>query len=127
MEETPEVAKEQGYVSSIYGRRRYLPSINDRNYNVRSRAEREAINMPIQGTASDIVKIAMLKVEAALKREGLKTQMIMQVHDELLFESPDAEVEKALEIIKREMEAAVELDVPLTVEIAAGKNWMTAK
>ncbi len=127
MEETPEIAKEQGYVSSIYGRRRYLPSINDRNYNVRSRAEREAINMPIQGTSSDIVKIAMLKVDAALKRENLKTQMIMQVHDELLFESPEAEIEKAMEIIKREMESAVELDVPLTVEIGAGDNWMTTK
>ena len=100
MEETPEVAKEQGYVTSIYGRRRYVPSINDRNYNVRGRAEREAINMPIQGTASDIVKMAMLKVDDALRRENLKTQMIMQVHDELLFESPDEEVEKAMEIVK---------------------------
>ncbi len=127
MEETPEIAKEQGYVSSIYGRRRYLPSINDRNYNIRSRAEREAINMPIQGTSSDIVKIAMLKVDAALKKEKLKTQMIMQIHDELLFESPEAEVEKAMEIIRREMEAAVELDVPLTVEIGAGENWMSVK
>lgn len=127
MDETPEIAREQGFVTSLYGRRRYLPSIKDRNYNVRSRAEREAINMPIQGTASDIVKIAMLKVDEALKREGLKTRMIMQVHDELLLESPDAEVEKALEIIKTEMEKAVQLDVPLTVEIGAGKNWMTTK
>jgi DNA polymerase I len=83
--------------------------------------------MPMQGTSSDIVKIAMLKVDAALKRENLKTQMIMQVHDELLFESPEAEVEKAMEIIKREMESAVELDVPLTVEIGAGDNWMSVK
>ncbi len=127
MEETPEIAKEQGYVSSIYGRRRYIPSINDRNHNVRSRAEREAINMPIQGTASDIVKISMLKVDDALRREGLKTKMIMQVHDELLLESPNDEVEKAMEIVKREMENAVKLDVPLTVEIGAGKNWMIAK
>ena len=127
MEETPEAAKEQGYVSSIFGRRRYVPTINDRNYNVRSRAEREAINMPIQGTASDIVKIAMLRVDEALKRENLKTRMIMQVHDELLLESPDAEVEKVLEIVTKEMEAAVELDVPLIAEIGAGKNWMTAK
>ncbi len=127
MEETPEVAKEQGYVSSIYGRRRYVPSINDRNHNVRGRAEREAINMPIQGTASDIVKMAMLKVDDALRRENLKTKMIMQVHDELLLESPDDEVEKVMEIVKHEMETAVELDVPLTVEIGAGKNWMTAK
>jgi DNA polymerase I len=127
MEETPKIAREQGYVSSIYGRRRYVPSINDRNYNLRLRAEREAINMPIQGTASDIVKMAMLKVDAALKRENLKTRMIMQVHDELLLESPNDEVERVKEIVKKEMESAVELDVPLTVEIGAGENWMTAK
>lgn len=127
MEETPEIAKEQGYVTSIYGRRRYFPSIKDRNFNVRNRAEREAINMPIQGTASDIVKMAMLKVDAALKREKLETKMIMQVHDELLFEAPEAEVEKAMEIIKNAMETTVELDVPLLVEIGAGENWMNAK
>jgi DNA polymerase-1 len=127
MDETPLVAREQGYVTSLYGRRRYLPGINDRNYNVRSRAEREAINMPIQGSASDIVKIAMLRVDKALKAEKLETRMIMQVHDELLFEAPEAEVGRATEIIKREMEAAAELSVPLTVEIGAGKNWMTAK
>jgi DNA polymerase-1 len=127
MEETPKVAREQGYVSSIYGRRRQIPSIKDRNFNVRHRAEREAINMPIQGTASDIVKIAMLKVDAALRRENLKTQMIMQVHDELLLESPEAEVEKAMEIVRREMESAVEIDVPLLVEVGAGDNWMNAK
>jgi DNA polymerase-1 len=127
MDETPEAAREKGFVSSIYGRRRYLPSINDRNYSIRQRAEREAINMPIQGTASDIVKIAMLKVDEALKREKLQTKMIMQVHDELLFEAPDAEVEKAMEIIRREMESAVEIDVPLLIEIGAGENWMNAK
>ncbi|MDQ3129838.1 MAG: DNA polymerase I [Acidobacteriota bacterium] len=127
MEETPEIAREQGYVTSIYGRRRYFPSINDRNFNLRHRAEREAINMPIQGTASDIVKMAMLKVDEAIRREKLQTRMIMQVHDELLFESPAAEVEKATQIIKQAMETAVELDVPLTVEIGAGENWMTTK
>ncbi len=127
MDETPEVAREQGYVSSIYGRRRYVPAIKDRNFNLRHRAEREAINMPIQGTASDIVKMAMLKVDDALKRENLKTRIVMQVHDELLLESPDDEVERAMAIVKREMESVVELDVPLTVEIGAGENWMTAK
>jgi len=127
MDETPEMAREKGFVTSIYGRRRYFPSINDRNFNVRTRAEREAINMPLQGTASDIVKLAMLKVDEALQREGLKTQMIMQVHDELLFEAPEAEVEKASEIIKKAMESAVELDVPLTVEVGAGDNWMSVK
>ncbi len=127
MDDTPEVAREQGFITSIYGRRRHLPSINDRNFNIRSRAEREAINMPIQGSASDIVKIAMLKVDAALKRENLETKVIMQVHDELLFESPEAEVEKAIEVIKQAMESAVELDVPLTVEIGVGANWMSTK
>jgi len=127
MDETPLVAREQGYVTSLYGRRRYLPGIKDSNYNVRARAEREAINMPIQGTASDIVKIAMLRVDKALKAANLETRMIMQIHDELLFEAPEAEVKQATEIIKREMEAAAELSVPLTVEIGSGKNWMTAK
>ncbi len=127
MEETPKVAREQGYVSSIYGRRRYVPTIKDRNYNVRLRAEREAINMPIQGTASDIVKIAMLKVDEALKRENLQTRIVMQVHDELLLEAPDAEVERAKELVRREMETAVSLDVPLLVEVGAGENWMNAK
>jgi len=127
MDEIPETARKQGYVTSMFGRRRYFPSINDRNYSVRSRAEREAINMPIQGTASDIVKIAMLRVHEALKKENLKTKMIMQVHDELLFEAPKDEVEKASEIIKREMEAAADLDAPLVVEVGAGDNWMDAK
>ncbi len=127
MDDTPAIAREQGYITSLYGRRRYFPSINDRNFNLRTRAEREAINMPLQGTASDIVKIAMLKVDEALTREKLETKMIMQVHDELLFESPESEVEKATEIIKKAMESAVELDVPLTVEIGAGANWMSAK
>lgn len=127
MEETPEKAREQGYTASIFGRRRYFPSINDRNYNVRLRAEREAINMPIQGTASDIVKIAMLKVDEALRREKLKAKMIMQVHDELLIETPNDEIPKVAELLKREMENAVKLDVPLTVEIGVGSNWMDAK
>jgi DNA polymerase I len=127
MDEIPETARRQGYVTSMFGRRRYFPSINDRNYSVRSRAEREAINMPIQGTASDIVKIAMLRVHEALKNEKLETKMIMQVHDELLFEAPEDEVQRASEIIKREMEAAADLDAPLVVEVGAGDNWMDAK
>ncbi|HYJ90835.1 MAG TPA: DNA polymerase I [Pyrinomonadaceae bacterium] len=127
MDETPEIARERGFVTSLYGRRRYFPSINDRNFAVRTRAEREAINMPIQGTASDIVKIAMLSTARALRDAGLKTMMIMQIHDELLFEAPKPEVEKASEIIKREMEAAAELDVPLIAEIGVGDDWMSAK
>jgi DNA polymerase-1 len=127
MDAMPDVAREKGFLTSIFGRRRYFPSINDRNFSVRTRAEREAINMPLQGSASDIVKIAMLKTDEALRRAGLKTRMIMQVHDELLFEAPEAEVERAMEIIKNSMETAVELDVPLLVEIGAGDNWMNLK
>ncbi|HMM80673.1 MAG TPA: DNA polymerase I [Pyrinomonadaceae bacterium] len=127
MDEIPQEAKKHGFVMSLFGRRRYFPSINDRNFTVRARQEREAINMPIQGTASDIVKIAMINVEKALRRENLDTKMIMQVHDELLFEAPESEVEQASSIIKREMEAAAELDVPLIVEVGVGDNWMDAK
>lgn len=127
MEEIPKIAQQQGFVTSLFGRRRYLASINDKNKTIRARAEREAINMPIQGTASDIVKISMIEVNKALKAEKLKTQMIMQVHDELLFEAPEDEVEKAMKIIKDKMESAVKLSVPLIVEIHAGNNWMEIK
>lgn len=127
MDRTPAEAREKGFITSLFGRRRYFPGIKDRNFAVRSRAEREAINMPIQGTASDIVKIAMINVANALKKEGLETKMIMQVHDELLFEAPKNEVEKASEIIKREMESAAALDVPLIAEIGSGNNWMSTK
>ncbi|HQX56573.1 MAG TPA: DNA polymerase I [Pyrinomonadaceae bacterium] len=127
MDRTPLEAREKGYITSLFGRRRHFPSINDRNFAVRSRAEREAINMPIQGTASDIVKIAMIRVAAALKAEKLATKMIMQVHDELLFEGPASEVDAAKVLIKREMESAATLDVPLVVEIGVGDDWMSAK
>ena len=127
MDRTPVEAREKGYITSLFGRRRFFPSINDRNFAVRSRAEREAINMPIQGTASDIVKIAMIRVANALKAEKLETKMIMQVHDELLFESPESEIDAAKVLIKREMEAAATLDVPIIVEIGVGDNWMNAK
>jgi DNA polymerase-1 len=127
MEEVPLRAREHGYVRSIYGRIRPLPGISDRNANIRKAAEREAINMPIQGTASDIVKIAMLKVDEEFRREGLDAQLLMQVHDELLVETPAASAEHVAEILKREMEAAVSLDVPLIVDVGIADNWMDAK
>jgi DNA polymerase I len=127
MEEVPLRAREHGYVRSIYGRIRPLAGINDRNANIRKAAEREAINMPIQGTASDIVKIAMLHVDEEFKRAGLAARMLMQVHDELLVEVPDDEVSKVTEILKREMESAVSLDVPLVADVGVGDNWMDAK
>jgi DNA polymerase-1 len=127
MEEVPLRAREHGYVRSIYGRIRPLPGISDRNANIRKAAEREAINMPIQGTASDIVKIAMLKVEEEFKREGIKAQLLMQVHDELLVEASADTAEHVAEILKREMETAVSLDVPLIVDVGIADNWMDAK
>ena len=127
MEEVPLRAREHGYVRSIYGRIRPLPGINDRNANIRKAAEREAINMPIQGTASDIVKIAMLKVDEQFKREGIKAQLLMQVHDELLVEASSETVDHVAEILKTEMESAVTLDVPLVVDVGIADNWMDAK
>jgi len=127
MEEVPERAREHGYVRSLYGRIRPLPGIADRNANIRKAAEREAINMPIQGTASDIVKIAMLHVDEQLKRTGSKARMLMQVHDELLIEAPEDEVEKVSALLKHEMEIAVSLDVPLVADVGVGDNWMDAK
>lgn len=127
MEEIPVQAREHGYVRSLYGRIRPLPGINDRNGNIRRAAEREAINMPIQGTASDIVKMAMLRVDEAFQREKLNAQMLMQVHDELLVECATADAEKVAATLKREMENAVELDVPLVAETGIGDDWMSAK
>jgi len=127
MEEVPVRAREHGYVRSLYGRIRPLPGINDRNANIRKAAEREAINMPIQGTASDIVKMAMLRADEAFRREGLNAKMLMQVHDELLVECPANEADKVSCTLKREMETAVELDVPLVAEAGVGDNWMDAK
>ena len=127
MEEIPVRAREHGYVRSIYGRIRPLPGINDRNANIRRAAEREAINMPIQGTASDIVKIAMLHVEEEFRRAGLQAKLLMQVHDELLVEAPFAEIDQTSAILKHEMETAVKLDVPLVVDVGVADNWMDAK
>ncbi|HEY3041719.1 MAG TPA: DNA polymerase I [Pyrinomonadaceae bacterium] len=127
MEEVPLRAREHGYVRSIYGRIRPLPGITDRNANIRKAAEREAINMPIQGTASDIVKIAMLRVDQEFKRQGIEAQLLMQVHDELLVEAAAETAKQVAEVLKREMESAVSLDVPLIVDVGIADNWMDAK
>lgn len=127
MDEIPVQAREHGYVRSLYGRIRPLAGINDRNANIRKAAEREAINMPIQGTASDIVKIAMLHADDAFRREKLDARMLMQVHDELLVECPAGVAERVAQTLKREMENAVELDVPLVADTGIGDNWMDAK
>lgn len=127
MDEIPIQAREHGFVRSLYGRIRPLAGINDRNANIRRAAEREAINMPIQGTASDIVKMAMLHVDEAFRREGLEAKLLMQVHDELLVECPEGQAERVAKTLKREMESAVELDVPLIADTGVGDNWMDAK
>jgi DNA polymerase I len=128
MDEFPEQAREAGnIVRSIYGRVRRVPDLSNKNGQLRARGEREAVNMPMQGSASDIVKLAMLRVDEALKRERLKARMILQVHDELVFEVPPKEVEKTSEVVKTAMEKAVALAVPLVVEIGVGENWVDAK
>lgn len=125
IDETKKFAKEKGYVKTLMGRRRYMPEITSRNWNVRSFAERTAINMPIQGTAADIIKVAMIGIHDFLLREKLKTRMLLQVHDELIFEIHEEEQEVA-ETIQHMMETAVELDVPLKVDMGIADNWLEA-
>ncbi len=120
-------AKKLGYVETLFGRRRYLPDINHSNYNLRSFAERTAINTPIQGTAADIIKIAMLKVNAALAAAQVKSHVLLQVHDELVLEVTNEEKDKVAAMVKKAMEAAVELKVPLVADTAFGKTWAQAK
>lgn len=121
-----ERAREKGYVETILGRRRYVPGINARNRNERSFAERVAVNMPIQGTQADMIKIAMVRLNKRLKQEGLKSRMILQVHDELVFEAPLSEVETLSVIVREEMVQALPIDVPVTVDIGTGENWLDA-
>ena len=127
MQAVAEKAKDQGYVDTMFGRRRYLPELASSNFNLRAFGERVARNMPIQGTAADIIKIAMIRVFNRLKSENMKSRLILQVHDELIIESPEDEAEKAAAILKEEMENAVELRVPLTVDAHIGKTWYDAK
>jgi DNA polymerase-1 len=118
-----EVAREQGYVSTLFGRRRWIPELSARNQSLRGAGERMAINMPIQGTAADIVKIAMIRLYDRLIREGTRARMLLQVHDELLLEVPRAELSTLVPIVREEMEGAVKLDVPLTVDLKSGDDW----
>ena len=122
-----EEGKEQGYVSTIYGRRRYMPELKVSNFNVRSSGERMARNMPIQGTAADIMKLAMVNVHQRLKREQLSAKIILQGHDALIVECPEDEADNVCAILRDEMERAADLSVPLTVDAHIGKNWMEAK
>ncbi|MGN1402575.1 MAG: DNA polymerase I [Bacillus sp. (in: firmicutes)] len=120
-------AKEKGFVSTLLHRRRYLPEITSRNFNVRSFAERTAMNTPIQGSAADIIKLAMINMSERLKKEKLQTRLLLQVHDELIFECPEEEIEILMKIVPEEMEGALDLDVPLKVDYAYGPTWYQAK
>lgn len=126
IEQQKELARQQGYAITLFGRKRYLPDILSHNATVRSFAERNAVNSPIQGTAADIIKMAMVTIHRRLKEEGLKAQMIMQVHDELNFNVPLDEVEKVREIVVSEMQNVVHLTVPLIADCGVGKNWLEA-
>ena len=126
MKSIVEKAKTDGYVDTLFARRRYLPELKSSNFNVRSFGERVALNMPIQGTAADIIKIAMVNVHRRLAKEGLEAKLILQVHDELIVECPDSEAERVKEILTREMENAASLSVPLTVDAHIGHSWAEA-
>lgn len=127
MDRVVQEAKEQGYVSTLYGRRRWLPELKSSNFNLRSFGERVALNMPIQGTAADLMKLAMLRVRDALLREGLAGRLVLQVHDELIVECPDSEVEQVKALLEREMTGVAQLKVPLIADANAGQSWGEAK
>ena len=126
IEKQKEIARQRGFAETLFGRKRYLPDILSNNATVRSFAERNAVNAPIQGTAADIIKIAMVAIHRRLKEANLQAQMIMQVHDELNFNVPEAEVERVREIVVSEMQNAVHLSIPLIADCGVGKNWLEA-
>mgnify|MGYP005803254741 CR=1 FL=1 len=127
MQSNVEFARQNGFVSTLTGRKRYIREINSSNYNMRQFGERAAMNMPLQGSSADIIKIAMINVVKALQNEGLKAKLILQVHDELVLDCPEEEAQSAAGLLKREMENAVKLNVPLKVDVNIGKNWYEAK
>ncbi|GAA0133712.1 DNA polymerase I [Paenibacillus sp. YSY-4.3] len=127
MDEIVQEAKRNGYVTTLLERRRYLPEINASNFNLRSFAERTAMNTPIQGTAADIIKLAMVLMDETLRNHGLKSRMLLQVHDELVFEVPPEEVETMSKLVPETMEKALQLSVPLKAEVSYGSNWYEAK
>ena len=126
IDDSVDLARKKGFVETIMHRRRYLPDINSRNSNVRGYAERNAVNDPIQGSAADIIKLAMVKIDSRLQAEQLRAEMILQVHDELNFNVPEDEVDRLTAIVREEMENAIHLSVPLKVDIGIGNNWLEA-
>jgi DNA polymerase-1 len=122
-----EFARQHGYVQTIFNRRRYIPELRDRNFNIRAFGERTAQNSPIQGSAADVIKVAMINIQRAIGDRHLKSQMLLQVHDELVFEVPPVELDAMRELVKHEMEHAAELSVPLVVDLGTGDNWVATK
>jgi len=127
LDRTVAEARQRGYVETLFGRRRYIPELKDRNFNIRAFGERTATNSPLQGSAADLIKIAMIRIHQALREGGLATRMLLQVHDELVFEVPEGQQGTATELVKRHMEAAASLRVPLVVSTGVGTNWVDAK
>lgn len=127
MDGTVERAKKDGYITTVMGRKRYIPELASSNFNTRSFGERAAMNMPLQGSAAEIIKLAMLRVAERLKEDGYRTKMVLQVHDELVLDTPLEEEERAKKMLKEEMEAAFELKVPLVAEVSSGRSWYDAK
>ena len=122
-----ERAKETGYVETIFHRRRDLPELKSSKFNLRSFGERVALNMPIQGTAADVMKLAMVAVWRRLKEEGLQARLVLQVHDELIVECPKQEADRVAKLLTEEMERVVQLSIPLVAEAHCGCNWLEAK
>ena len=127
MQANVNTAKENGYVKTLFGRRRVINEIRASNYMVRSFGERAAMNMPLQGSSADIIKLAMINVHKELKKQGFKAKLVLQVHDELVIDSPKEEANAVATLLKQEMEKAVSLAVPLTVEVGIGDNWFETK
>ena len=120
------LAREQGYVETLFKRRRYIPEIRDRNFNLRAYGERTAQNSPLQGSAADLIKLAMIHIHDAIREEGLASRMLLQVHDELVFEAPPDEVERLTAMVREEMSGALDVDVPIVVDVGVGDSWADA-
>jgi DNA polymerase-1 len=127
LDELKEFAEQNGYSQTLFGRKRFLPDIHSKNRTIKANAERVAVNSPIQGTAADIIKMAMIQIQNELDRNNLDTRMLLQVHDELIFEIPESEVDQVSNIVRQGMENVVELKVPLAVDMGVGSNWYDLK
>ena len=127
MKNVVEDARQKGYTQTMYGRRRYIPELKSSNYNIRQGAERMALNTPIQGTAADLIKLAMIRVDKALREKCPEAKLLLQVHDELIIECPEGFSQTVAELVSTQMQNIAELAVPLVAEAKIGKNWFEAK